>query len=154
MWDKDIDEEQEKQQALLDAIRKHIPELEQWLEEQNGSETYEDGVYRFYHMSFKVYNLQADTLKAVEVFRTISQRVNKPLTKWFEEIIAQGTGKEFEMDHNRNWSFHTRPIVEAYMHTKYFVEMMVNAAHKMSSSPESIVISSGWAAILTLYELR
>ena len=55
-----------KDQLLLDAIKANLPELERLLVPFQA--LYEDGIYRFYHHSFKVYQLQDCTSRAVEVF--------------------------------------------------------------------------------------
>jgi len=41
----------------------------------------------------------------------------------YEEILKEGIGKKFEMSHNQRWTQETRPIIEAFLHTKYFLEM-------------------------------
>jgi len=56
------------------------------------------------------------------------------------------------MEHNQNWLLYTRPIVEAYLHAKYFVEMMVKYGQEMEDVP--MFLPSGWAAILELYDQR
>lgn len=47
---------------------------------------------------------------------------------------------------------HTRPIVEAFLHAKYFLEMMIKYAREMDAAP--IMLPTGWAAILELYNQR
>jgi len=140
----------QRDQALLDAIKAHLPQLESLL--AAFSDEYEDRVYRFYHQSFKVYSLQDYTLKAVGVFKTIADGTKGQLCGPFEEIVADGTGVGFEMEHNNDWLLHTRPIVEAFLHAKYFLEMMVKSAREMDSAPT--VLPSGWAAVLELYRQR
>jgi hypothetical protein len=145
-----LQERLEREQALLDAIKAKLPELEA-LFVSFGYE-YEDGVYRFYHQSFKVYSLQDCTLGAVKTFRSIAEATDNRLCDWFEEIIADGADAKFESEHNRNWPEHTRPIVEAFMHAKYFLEMMIKYGREMESSPDFLPF--GWAAILELYNQR
>lgn len=69
----------------------------------------------------------------------------------FEDIIRDGTGKEFQMEHNRDWPRHTRPILEAFCHAKFMVEMAVRYAD-LPEPPQPM--PSGWAALLYLYDLR
>jgi hypothetical protein len=71
---------------------------------------------------------------------------------WFEEIVPAGTGIDFDVSHNDDWLPHTRPIVEAFLHARYFVEMMVKYGTEIETAPQ--MLPSGWAAILTLYGLR
>ena len=145
-----LKKEVEKDQKLLDAIKSKLPDLER-VEELFGFER-EDGIYRFYHQSFKVYGLQNCTLRAVEIFESIAKVSENRLCDWFEQIVADGTGKTFEPEHNRNWPEHTRPIVEAFLHTRYFLEMMIKYGHEMESPPQ--MLPFGWAAILELYNQR
>ena len=140
----------QKDQALLEAVKTNLPQLESLLAEF--LDEYEDRIYRFYHHSFKVYSLQHYTLKAREVFKTIADTTNGRLCGLFEEIVASGTGVKFEIDHNKDWLLHTRPIVEAFLHAKYFLEMMVKLARETDKAPT--VLPSGWAAILELYNRR
>lgn len=137
-------------QKLLDAIKSKLPELER-VEELFGFER-EDGIYRFYHQSFKVYGLQNCTLKAVEIFQSIAEVTENRLCDWFEQIVADGTGKTFEPEHNQNWPVNTRPIVEAFLHARYFLEMMIKYGNEMESPPQ--LLPFGWAAILELYNQR
>jgi len=137
----------EQDRKLLVSIKDHLPQLNKLLAEMIG--VYEDKVYRFYHQSFKVYEMQDYTLKSVELFKSIGRQVGKNLCQWFEEIVKNGTGSKFELEHNQNWPQHTRPIVEAFLHSKYFVEMMVKYGREIESAPS--LLPSGWAAILALY---
>ncbi|SRR6266545_2216532 len=140
----------QRDRALLETVKTNLPQLESLLAEF--LDEYEDSVYRFYHQSFKVYRLQDYTLKAIEVFKTTADATNSQLCGLFVEIVARGTGVEFEMDHNRDWLLHTRSIVEAFLHAKYFLEMMVKYGRELDSAPT--VLPSGWAAVLELYSQR
>jgi hypothetical protein len=140
---------------LLAAIKAHLPQLEQLLERINDMWCYEDGVYRFYHQSFKVYSLQACTTEATELFENIGkatglERFN--LNPYYRQIVRDGTGITFKEEHNRIWSEVARPIVEAFLHAKYFVEMHVKYGHELERAPQPM--PSGWAALLCLYNLR
>jgi hypothetical protein len=140
----------EKERELLEEIKSKLPDLER-VEALFGFER-EDGIYRFYHQSFKVYGLQDCTLRAVEIFQSIAEATGNPLCDWFEQIVADGTGKTFEPEHNQNWPEHTRTIVEAFLHASYFLEMMIKYGHEMESPPR--MLPFGWAAILELYNQR
>jgi len=109
---------------------------------------YEDGIYRFYHHSFKVYQLQDYTAKAVEIFKLIAEDTNNKLCEWFEEIVAAGAWLVWEPDHNQSWTSHTRPIVEAFLHARYFLKMMIKYGRQLDAVPT--MLPTGWAAILEL----
>ncbi|HXD33866.1 MAG TPA: hypothetical protein VN643_22295 [Pyrinomonadaceae bacterium] len=63
-----------------------------------------------------------------------------------------GTGSTWEGGHNLNWLHHTRPIVEAFLHSKYFLDMMLKYGTELASAPTQLPI--GWAAVLELYRRR
>ena len=46
----------------------------------------------------------------------------------------------------------TRPILEAFFHARYFLEMVCKYGRKLKAPPQ--VLPSGWAAVLYLYQLR
>jgi len=145
-----LQKELQKDQMLLEAIKAHLPELESLLFVFRSD--YEDRIYRFYYQSFKVYSLQESTEKAAALLRRIGAVTDSELCHWFEELVAEGTGSEFEIDHNERWPLHTGPIVEAFLHAKYFLEMMVKYGNETDSAQS--VLPSGWAAILCLYNQR
>ena len=136
--------------ALLVTIKEKLAELER-VQVIFGYE-YEDGIYRFYHQSLKVYRLQDCTLNAVDVFRSIGETRGYHLCDWFEQIVTEGTRKEFQPEDNRGWPDHARPIVEAFLHARYFLEMMLKYARELESPPDFLPF--GWAAILELYGQR
>jgi hypothetical protein len=113
---------------------------------------YEDGTYRFYHQSYKVYDLQNLTTLMVELFQRIAQEIGRELNPWFLEIITEGTGLTFKHEHNNNWLSHTQTIVGSFLHAKYFMEMMIN--HGLTMETVLPPFKSGWAAILILYNQR
>jgi len=140
----------QKDQLLLDSIKVKQSELERLLVPFQAM--YEDGIYRFYHHSFKVYQLQDFTSQAVAIFRRIAEDSNTKLCDWFEEIVSAGTGFVWKPEHNASWTFHTRPIVEAFLHAKYFLEMMIKYGRELDAAPT--MLPSGWAAVLELYNQR
>lgn len=135
---------------LFANLQGELAGLEGLLNECNDVGTYEDGVYRFYHQSFKVFGLQLSTLKIVEALQALLPTV--PMNTWFLEIVRQGTGKEFEREDNKNWLAVTRPIVEAFLHARFFLEMAVKYGKELEFPPR--MLPRGWAAFLYLYNLR
>ena len=107
-------------------------------------------MYRFYHQSFKVYALQETTTRIVTALEGL--RPGHPLHPWFAQIVRAGTGRAFTRDDNARWSDATRPIVEAFFHARYFLEMAVKYGKALDEAPR--MLPSGWAALLTLYGLR
>ncbi len=143
-------EHREKGNQLLRNIKQGLPKLEELLAQVEGHWGIEDSFYRLYHQSFKVYHLQHST---EEICRALQDLLpERPMNRWFSEIVAQGTGHEFEMSHNQDWLHHTRPIVEAFFHAHFFVKMAIKYGKELDCAPDCM--PSGWAAVLYLFDLR
>jgi hypothetical protein len=145
----DLDDPEDAQR-LFANLRGAMPKLKELLARCSGHWGYEDPVYRFYHQSFKVFHLQRTTTEIVESLQALAP--DRPLNAWFMEIVRSGTGKTFQTDHNRRWTEETRPILEAFFHARYFLEMAVRYGEELEHPPR--MLPSGWAALLYLYDLR
>jgi len=137
------------EEALLANIRRDRNELEKLLEECSSHWGYEDPVYRFYHQSFKVYWLQQQTESIVQRLQALSPDL--PLNSWFVQIVESGTGKEFKLEDNARWMEVARPILEAFFHARFFLEMAVRYAN-LPAPPQPL--PSGYAALLYLFRIR
>ena len=113
---------------------------------------YEDRIYRFYHHSFKIYWVQEYTEDILKLLKKINPHKDKHFCTFFTEIIKDGTGKEWKIEHNSEWGKNTRPIVEAFLHCKYFLDMITKTI--TIEKEQKGMITSSWAAILELYDLR
>jgi hypothetical protein len=143
-------EQSELTNQLLLNIKHQLPKLEELLAQIESHWGIEDGFYRFYHQSFKVYQIQQATAEICQALQNLMP--NRPMNQWFRKIITDGTGLEFEMSHNRDWLQHTRPIIEAFFHAHFFLKMAVKYGRELQSAPDSL--PSGWAAVLYLFNLR
>ncbi|MEQ1912228.1 MAG: hypothetical protein ABMA15_25635 [Vicinamibacterales bacterium] len=110
---------------------------------------FEDPVYRYYHQSYKVYALQHQTDRIVSELRALLP--SRALNPWFLDIVRRGTGKVFEVSDNARWTDITRPILEAFFHARFFLDMAVR--YSTLDQPPSR-LPSGYAALLYLYQLR
>jgi glucan biosynthesis protein len=137
------------EQQLLANIKARLPELEALLERARSEWEYEDFVYRFYHQSFKVYWLQERTQSIVQRLQALAP--DRPLDSWFIQIVQEGTGKVFKTEDNKQWTEVTRPILEAFFHARFFLEMAVRYGD-LEKPPQ--ILPSGYAALLCLYGLR
>lgn len=135
---------------LLASIKAALPALEKILADVDGEWGTEDGVYRFYHQSWKVYYLQDWTEMVVSALRGLAP--DRDLNPRFLEVVKSGTGKTFSYEHNWRWLEETRPIVEAHFHARYFLGMVVKYGEELDHPPGSL--PSGWASVLYLYGLR
>ena len=135
---------------LLSNIKQQLPKLEELLAQVESHWGIEDGFYRFYHQSFKVYQVQQATEEICQALQKLLP--NHPMNQWFCRIIADGTESEFEMSHNRDWLHHTRPILEAFFHAHFFLKMAVKYGRELQSAPDCL--PSGWATVLYLFNLR
>ena len=145
------DERSAREKTLFANIQAQLPQLDALREKMNGHWQYEDLVYRYYHGSFKVFRAQELTLEMVAALRDLLPEV--PLNATFEDIVRSGTGKEFTMEDNNRWDAVTRPILEAFFHAKYFVEMVCKYGHALDEPP-TLSLPSGWASVLYLFGLR
>jgi hypothetical protein len=150
-------------EQLLAAIKKRQETLEAKLKDVDSHWIGEDFIYRFYHGSFKVYSLQCITKDIMDIFREIAEELSvyfksgddpKPikLNGQLEKIVNEGTGKKWELEHNQRWDEETRPIVEAFFHARYFLQMMVKYGRELDKAPQCL--PSGWASVLYLYRAR
>jgi hypothetical protein len=77
------------ERALLETIREQLPALREPLEQVSSHWGYEDPVYRFYHQSFKVYQVQKQTEDIVRALTGLSER---EFHRSFTTILEEGTG--------------------------------------------------------------
>lgn len=110
-----------------------------------------DLVYRFWHQSFKVYGLQSYTLRVAGELEALTPQ-GASLHPWFRLMLAQGTGKTFDLTHNDDWLTHTRPIVEAFWHAAHMLDLAIEAAETLEHAPW--ILPSGWATLLELFQIR
>jgi hypothetical protein len=137
-------------QRLLASIKASLPELEELLAKVNEDRGYEEMVYRFYHQSFKVYWVQDHTRAIVDALaRLLPERT---LNQWFTKIVEEGTGKEFKMEDNQRWLAVTRPMLEAFFHARYFLEMVCRYGREFEAPPA--LLPYGWGSVLYLWGLR
>jgi hypothetical protein len=145
-----LEEKKRLEGILLLKMGQQALELRRVLEDVNGEWCYEDRLYRYYHQSFKVFDLQAATREMADILAAISPE-GRPFCRFFAEILQQGTGREFSPLDNQHWSERAAPIAQAFFHARYFVEMAVKYA-ELAEPPQPM--PSGWAALLCLYGLR
>ena len=147
---------------LLSALKDKMPILEALLARMQDHWVGEDGIYRFYHGSYKLFRLQDATLEIVSVLQSIVP--GRKLTGYFMTIVKDGTGKTMNRTTNQRLVKETRPIAEAFFHAMYFLEMAVKYGKELelveNTQPETIEekfrvgsLPSGMAALLCLYEM-
>jgi len=137
-------------QALLHDLKEHLPVLRELLRRASSHWEYEDPIYRCYHGSFKVFALQSQTTAIVDALRAI--RPDAPLNPTFANILSDGTGHTFSPEANAKWDETARPIVEAFFHARFFLEMAVKYGEELDEAP--MPMPSGWAALLYFFKMR
>lgn len=144
----------EKNIALLGNIKQKLPALEKVLEGTKDHWGEEDSVYRYYHGSFKVYRIQSITKSIYSALESVSPHEdNKIRDPYYLQIVKEGaSGREWKKEDNKNWEKVCRPMVEAFFHSKYFLEMAVKYGKKLDKVP--LRMPSGWASLLELYGIR
>ena len=146
----DVDDRGTIEARLLANLKEHLPALRQLREQVQNHWGAEDLVYRFYHQSFKVFGIQRLTLAIRDALHDLLPDV--PMNARFERIIADGTGKTFTLEMNKRWDAETRPLLEAFSHANYFLDMAIKYGEKLEEPPSTL--PSGWAAVLYLYNIR
>ncbi len=146
----DDSDDRKEVRELFEQLKTQLPTLGELLKNCSDHWGYEDPVYRFYHQSRKVYDLQRQTLEIVAKLQGLAP--SRTLNDWFMQIVQEGTGKTFAPEDNQQWLAVTRPIVEAFFHARYFLEMAVKYAKELKFPPRAM--PSGWAALLYFYDLR
>ena len=144
-----VDDDHSAETQLLQNLHSRRAELATLLEECSSHWGFEDPIYRFYHQSFKVYSLQNETARIVNMLESLAP--DRPLNPWFRQIVEQGTGRSFRQEDNADWTRVTRPMLEAFFHARFFLEMAVRYS-TVRECPNPL--PSGYAALLYLYGLR
>jgi hypothetical protein len=134
-------------EALLRRIKERLPRIKKALSRMGD----EDRVYRFYYQSYKVFDLQQDIKEGCQLIKEIGGETD-PVSPWYLQIVKEGTEGNFREDTNEHWLEQTRPIVEAFWHTKYFLTQLARYGRELESAPRCL--PSGWTAVLCLFRLR
>src|ERR1700722_18914787 len=97
----------DRHQILLEAIKTQLTCIDELCDAFDRAE--EDGVYRYYHQSFKVYGLQSLIRYAMSLFGEGGPAGTEG-TPWLQAIAAGATAHRFDLESsNRNWHAETRP---------------------------------------------
>jgi len=107
-------------------------------------------MYRYYHHSFKAYYIQDSTKEIYDILASLAPE-GCSINKMAKEIVEKGINKSFKMDHNKNWNKHLLPMIQAFYHMKFFLEMTIKYSN-LEDAPE--VLPMGWAALLHFYNIR
>ncbi len=145
----DLKHKQAEEAKLLATLTKELPRLEElWQNVEKFG--YERCISKFYSQSYKAFQLQELTQEIVALLQTLAP--HRPLHPWFKQILAEGTGKEFSLEVNERWLETTRPIVEAFLHARYFLEMAIKYGRQLKEPPEPLQ-PFGWGAVLNVFGL-
>ena len=145
-----IDDRPQARADLFAAIQAALPHLEQLLTKVQGHWCAVDLFYRFYHQSCKVYFCNEETAEIVKELQALAPE--PPLNPWFRAIVADAADRSFSDAVNRRWVDETRPVIEAFLHAKMFLELVVQVGREPEQPRHAL--PSGWAAVLHLYQLR
>jgi hypothetical protein len=151
-----FEEQKRKGEILLSNIKIEKQNLEKLLAATNDHWGEEDLVYRFYHDSFKVYRIQNLTDQIYEALKKISPHENKEIfNEYYKNIIKKSRLKSQEPLDNLRWEKNSLPLLEAFFHSKYFLEMAVKSGKRYAKNKRPpLRVYSGWAALLELYCIR
>lgn len=137
---------------LLLELKARIPRLEEILKEMESHWGGEDMLYRFYHGSLKMYYGQNFTEKAASELKSIAKKLGVELNETYLKITEEGTGIKFNYNYNKNWLQHSRPVMEAFFHSKEILIQALAYAKKLETAPN--LLPSGWGTVLYIFNLR
>lgn len=109
----------------------------------------EDPFRRFYRSSPEVFALQPLTAEIAGALLALTP--GRPLHPRFVEIVRAGTGQAWSPADDTRCAEAARPVLEAYLHARFFLEAAVRCAH-LEVPPRPL--PSGYAALLDLLGLR
>ncbi len=115
----------------------------------------EDGVYRFYHQSFKVSNLGAAANQAYALFEQLCPagcRLNSQFVEIAENANRAWNAAPDLSALNSAWATHARPVLEFAFHCDYFLCQLVRYESVEFASVRAL--PSGAAALLELCGIR
>lgn len=147
-WNERVKSRNDTEKLLLKNLRERYGDLKALFEKYSSHWEYEDPIYRYYHKSFKVYGLQRGTVEIANALQALAP--NRVMNGRYRQVVFEGTGKIFRQPVNDRWDAEIRPIVEAFFHSRYFLEMAVRYGKKFKIAPT--VLPSGWASLLYLYD--
>lgn len=135
---------------LLASTRGALPDLEVLLDRILEDWNHWDGIYRFYHRSFKVYQLQELTLQIRDALQVLMPDLT--MNRFFLQILEAGTGREFQDSDNDSWVESTLPVVTAYLNAKVWLETAVRCGRAYDHVDQ--LMPSDLALLLNLFILR
>lgn len=137
---------------LRDRLQERLPDL---LAAQQDTSA-EQEIYWFYGQSLKAYSAQSLTLRIVDALESVAPVRDQR----FLDIIAAGTGRTFTPEANARWDEEVRPIIDALLHARQFLDLAVRYAQEEPGTPLRVAgreigaLAHGYAALLDLYGLR
>jgi hypothetical protein len=140
---------------LFANIKSNQKELENLLAKITRHEgEYEGLIYRFYHNSFKVYDLHQTIENIINLLKKIDPKTEPTFCELFKALIGEASSVgSWKIDHNQRWKETAGKIVEAFFHAKYMLEMAVNCAKLYQEKPGEC-IDQKWGSLLELYNIR
>lgn len=145
----DFAEQDKQENQLLENIINNLNKIDSELNFFNNMRGYEDLVYRFYHKSKKVFQAHEKILDGYRLLKRLDPKKEKKFDEYYEQIIQEAISQNFES--NSDWTIKTRPIIEAFLHTRYFLEQARQYGLELEIGKIPVCRPFGWAALQTLY---
>lgn len=147
-----LEQRHELSGKLLQNVHNSLPTLYEMVSNITREWNSTDSLYRFYHHSFKMYNIQTATLAIVTALKTLDPKETPYFDESFEKLIADGTGREWERWHNKCWNQFGNAMFLAYFHAEAVLLSLLRSAETLDHSP--IMLPSPWALCLEVFCLR
>ncbi|MEI7719483.1 MAG: hypothetical protein WCI72_06440, partial [archaeon] len=139
---------------LLVNIQTNLEKIDSCLNSFNSQMGYEEVLYRFFCQSLKVFSANGFTSSGFELLKSLDPKDKKSLDESYSTIVKDALSRKFSLEMNNNWVSSTQPVVDAFLQTKYFLEMASKYGHKFEKDKAPVVLPYGWAALGSLYKFR
>ena len=138
---------------LLENLIENREEITTSLNSFNAIRGYEDLMYQFYAESNKVNRAKFYAQGGYELLKRLDPKEKKELEPTYDRIIQEALSKKPIWNATPRWKEETRVIIEAFLHTKYFLEQAKKYSEEFKDKEIPLRMPFGWAALATLYGL-
>ncbi|TSI05278.1 hypothetical protein [Lysinibacillus sp. BW-2-10] len=138
----------EFERHLLKFLQAHQEELQSLYKQSSDVWIGKEAVYRLYHQSFKVYNIQKWSQDVLELLEQVSKEPFHPILR---EMIRNGTNQTFETTYNSMWYTKAKPIVDLFLHLRFYVEVALDEIQKTDKERFG---SPSWYLLLYLWNMQ
>ncbi len=147
-----ITEQNRLEKKLLENIQNNKKRINSCLKGASQRRTgYEEIMYCYFYGSQKVFQANRFTASGYELLKELDPKEKKSLNDRYTILIKHALSQSFTPKTNEDWMGSTLFVVDAYLQTKYFLEM---ASRYHDVKLNILGRPYGWAALAVLYRFR